>query len=55
MCPVRLPSFYHMDEIVNVFIEKMEMTITAKVKRHAQHLAEDVLGAAVPCGILNKE
>ena len=41
-----------MDEIVNVFIEKMEMTITAKVKRHAQHLAEDVLGAAVPCGIL---
>ena len=25
-------SFYYCDEIVNVFIEKMEMTITDKVK-----------------------
>ena len=27
-------SFYHCDEIVNVFIEKMENTIADKVRKH---------------------
>ena len=44
--------FYYMDEIVNVFIEKMERTIADKVRRHEAGLARAVLGAALPLGIL---
>ena len=44
--------FYYMDEIVNVFVEKMERTIAKKVKRHEDHLEREVLGSAVPAGIL---
>ena len=45
-------KFYYCDEIVNVFIEKMEMTIAAKVKRHESALVHEVLGTPVPSGIL---
>ncbi|CAE8670279.1 unnamed protein product [Polarella glacialis] len=45
-------SFYYCNEIVNVFLEKMELTISAKVKRHEDNIAREVLGTAVPSGIL---
>ena len=44
--------FYHCDEIVNVFIEKMEMTISGLVQRHASNISRAVLTAPVPSGIL---
>ena len=44
--------FYYMDEIVNVFLLKMEMTIADKVGRHEQDLARRVLGMPVPSRIL---
>lgn len=46
-------SFYYCDEIVNVFIEKMERTITAKVHTLEGRLARDVLGTPVIAGILS--
>ena len=44
--------FYFCDEIVNVFLEKMEMTIDAKLDRHVKGLALHVLGRPLPAGIL---
>ena len=41
-----------MDSIVNVFIEKMERTIATKVQQHETQLTKEVLGKAVPRGIL---
>ena len=46
-------SFYHSDEIVNVFIEKMERTIGGKVAAHETNLARCVVGQPVPHGILS--
>mmetsp|Transcript_51013 Transcript_51013/g.100982 ORF Transcript_51013/g.100982 Transcript_51013/m.100982 type:complete len:1121 (-) Transcript_51013:405-3767(-) len=37
-------SFYHRDDIVNTFLEKMEGTIGGKVRLHDQRLAKAVLG-----------
>ena len=45
-------KFYYSDEIVNVFIEKMERTIAAKVKHHEAGLARAILSAPVASGIL---
>jgi hypothetical protein len=45
-------SFYYTDAIVNTFLEKMEMTIAGKVKKHEQDLARSVLGAPMPARIL---
>lgn len=45
-------SFYHVDTIVNVFIEKMERTIGDKVHAHEVALARQVLGKPVPRGVL---
>jgi hypothetical protein len=45
-------SFYFSDNIVNSFLEKMEMTIAGKVESHQTDLARNVLGAAVPARIL---
>eukprot|EP00928_Gymnodinium_smaydae_P100356 TRINITY_DN9823_c2_g4_i1.p1 TRINITY_DN9823_c2_g4~~TRINITY_DN9823_c2_g4_i1.p1 ORF type:complete len:2328 (+),score=476.05 TRINITY_DN9823_c2_g4_i1:208-6984(+) len=45
-------SFYYCDEIVNVFIEKMEMTIVDKVRRHESNLAREIVSKALPSGIL---
>lgn len=45
-------SFYHNDEIVNAFLEKMEQTIDMKVSRLAGKLKEEILGAQVPARIL---
>jgi len=44
-------SFYYCDEIVNCFLEKMEMTITRKVERLQDRLTENVLGTPVPSKI----
>lgn len=35
-------SFYFMDDIVNTFLEKMQMTIAGKLARHEQSIAEKV-------------
>ena len=40
-------SFYYCDEIVNVFIEKMERTIGDKVEKHQRNLGRAVLGSAL--------
>ena len=45
-------TFSYTDEIVNVFLDKMENSITAKVQRLDQNLAGPVFGAPVPIGIL---
>lgn len=45
-------SFYYCDEIINVFLEKMEATISDKVRRHELNLQRQVFGAPVPAGIL---
>lgn len=47
-----LDKFYYVDEIVNVFLDKMENTIAAKVGRHEQNIAREVLGNPLPSGIL---
>ena len=47
-----LDKFYYVDEIVNVFLEKMESTISKKVERHEQNIARYVFGKPVPSGIL---
>ena len=44
--------FYHMDEIVNTFLLKMDRTIERKVRRHEDELAHRVLGTPVPSRIL---
>ena len=44
----------HVDEIVNTFIEKMEMTIGTKVKRLEGQIADVVLGPAIKLGPLGK-
>jgi len=45
-------SFYFCDEIVNTFLDKMEMTIAGKVSDHESQFALRVLGSAVPARIL---
>jgi hypothetical protein len=45
-------SFYYCDEIVNTFLEKMEMTISGNVARHEERLVRYVLGTPVPARIL---
>jgi len=45
-------SFYYSDDIVNSFIEKMEMTIQTKVKMLEDKIARVVLGTPVPARIL---
>ena len=45
-------SFYYRDTIVNTFLEKMEMTLSGKVKSKADELAMSVLGDMVPARIL---
>ena len=44
--------FYHSDDFVNVFLEKMQMTIGRKVAAHEEFLARHVLGSAAPARIL---
>jgi hypothetical protein len=44
-------KFYYSDEIVNVFLEKMQMTIGQKVERHQQQLERSVLGEAATAQI----
>jgi hypothetical protein len=44
--------FYYCDEIINVFLEKMEKTITSKVRNHEENLAHAVFGKPLPTGIL---
>ena len=45
-------SFYYCDEIVNLFIEKMENTITDKLRRHKNNLAREVLGTCAGTSFL---
>merc|ERR1711871_1684735 len=45
-------SFYYCNEIVNVFLEKMEMTIAGKVRNHEEKIAREVFSSPLPCGIL---
>ena len=45
-------SFFYNDKIVNVFLDKMEDTITGKVSLHEDELVHHVLGNVVPAGIL---
>jgi len=44
--------FYHAGEIVNVFIDKMEMTIAEKLRRHEDKLVREILGSPLPASIL---
>lgn len=46
-------SFYYCDTIVNVFLEKMEKTITSSVSQHEGQLVRHVLGNALPAQMLN--
>jgi len=45
-------NFYYSDKIVNVFLDKMENTITKKVVCHENELTHYVLGRSVLAGIL---
>eukprot|EP00930_Biecheleria_cincta_P037281 TRINITY_DN25573_c0_g1_i1.p1 TRINITY_DN25573_c0_g1~~TRINITY_DN25573_c0_g1_i1.p1 ORF type:complete len:2388 (+),score=410.29 TRINITY_DN25573_c0_g1_i1:162-7325(+) len=45
-------KFYFNDEIVNVFLDKMEMTIEEKLRRHEASLVQKILSTSVPSGIL---
>jgi len=45
-------KFYYTDDIVNTFLEKLEMTIEGKVAKHAERLSRYVLGAPLPAMIL---
>lgn len=45
-------NFYYSDKIVNVFLDKMEDTITNKVVGHENELVHEVLGRSVQAGIL---
>lgn len=44
-------SFYYSDEIVNVFLEKMEMTISKNLSNHEKKLVHHVLGNTIPAQI----
>lgn len=44
--------FYHCDDIVNSFLEKMQMTIGKKVEKHSEELIRHVLGTQVSARIL---
>jgi hypothetical protein len=44
-------SFYYRDEIVNVFLEKMESTISQNLSNHEKKLVHHVLGNSVPAQI----
>ena len=46
-------SFYYCDTIVNVFLEKMEKTITANVSKHEEQLVRLVLGNELTAQMLN--
>ena len=45
-------KFYFADEIVNVFLEKMEMTIGAKVAKHEGNLSRAICGTSAPLSML---
>jgi hypothetical protein len=45
-------SFYYSDEIVNIFLEKMEQTIAGKLTLHEEKLVRSVLGSRGPALIL---
>ena len=45
-------QFYYTDDIVNVFLEKMEMTISGKVRRHIDQLSKSIFGRSMPAKIL---
>eukprot|EP00658_Telonema_sp_P-2_P017088 TRINITY_DN16619_c0_g1_i6.p1 TRINITY_DN16619_c0_g1~~TRINITY_DN16619_c0_g1_i6.p1 ORF type:complete len:697 (+),score=215.83 TRINITY_DN16619_c0_g1_i6:177-2267(+) len=45
-------KFYYCDEIINVFLEKMLMTIGSKVRRHQENLGREIFGKPVSSGIL---
>eukprot|EP00931_Biecheleriopsis_adriatica_P048723 TRINITY_DN28156_c0_g1_i1.p1 TRINITY_DN28156_c0_g1~~TRINITY_DN28156_c0_g1_i1.p1 ORF type:complete len:2295 (-),score=500.02 TRINITY_DN28156_c0_g1_i1:122-7006(-) len=45
-------KFYFCNDIVNVFIEKMEMTLSRKVQKHIDSLAREIFGTPVPSKIL---
>lgn len=45
-------NFYYSDKIVNVFLDKMDGTITNKVVGHENELVHEVLGRSVQAGIL---
>jgi hypothetical protein len=45
-------SFYYGDEIVNIFLEKMERTIAGKLLLHEEKLVRSVLGSRGPALIL---
>ncbi len=45
-------KFYFSDEIVNVFLEKMEMTIGDKVAKHEANLCRAICGTSGPLSIL---
>jgi len=47
-------SFYFSDQIVNAFLEKMKMSIGAKVARHIRELTRKVLGQRAPSRILTQ-
>jgi hypothetical protein len=44
--------FYYCDEIINVFLEKLEKTLSTKLKRHEETVESAILHSAVPYGIL---
>jgi len=43
--------FYYCNEIVNVFLEKMEMTLAKKVRTHEEQLVREVFSTAMTSGI----
>lgn len=45
-------SFYYDNDIVNVFLEKLNGTITPKLARHVRELQDGVLGASAPARVL---
>jgi hypothetical protein len=51
LCNLSQRSFYYSDEIVNVFLEKMEMTITKNLADLEKKLVHHVLGNSLPSQI----
>ena len=45
-------QFYYRDTIVNTFLEKMDMTISGKVRAHEEDLAYHIFGNAMPAKLL---
>jgi hypothetical protein len=52
LCNFSNEKFYYCDEIVNAFLEKMNMTLTEKVRKHEKKITTHVFGSDMSTRIL---